>query len=184
MEPPPGPSESGIYCSACGHLNSSSRLECEQCGTRLLSPDKPGDTPAPQRPGCVTAYAVLLGIGAGLFVLAALGGVCGLTSDSGLGLGVGELLILAIGLGVACLYILLARGLWRLKNWARVTVIVLQSLGVAVALLQVCGAIGGVSGGVYGSETGVGPILLGAVVGLAISGYIIYWFATHRQYFS
>jgi hypothetical protein len=86
------------------------------------------------------------------------------------------------------LYIFLGLGLWNQKNWARVVVIVLQSLGVAGTLLQVCLLVWSYSslGNAYGYDPtmSICTSLGGTVVGLAISGYILYWFASNGDYFS
>jgi len=172
--------QDGIYCSACGHLNASWRSECEKCRTKLFKPgsptysrvhDRPGcvtghlliDAETGEvtysrvhdRPGCVTAYAVLLGIGAGLIGLAGIW--YGLSEEEFGGM--------VFAVVVAVLEFLLARGVWRLKNWARIIVIVLQSLGI------LAGIVGLFSGNVLN------------LVGLAIGGYILYWFASHGEYF-
>jgi hypothetical protein len=58
--------------------------------------------------------------------------------------------------------------LWRLKNWARIIVIVLQSIGVLSTL----------SGMISGSTE-----VIWGILSLALSAYIIYWFAEHREVF-
>lgn len=149
------PEQDGVYCSACGQLNASWRSECEKCGAKLFKPGSAAPPGAHERPGCVTAYAVLMGIVAGLLGLAGIG--YGLSEED-----FGTMLIMIV---VAVLYFLLARGLWRLRNWARIIVIILQSLSVLV------GIIGLFSGNVV------------SLVGLAVGGYILYWFASHGEYF-
>lgn len=147
--------QDGIYCSACGHLNPSWRSECEKCRAGLAKPGSPAYSRAHDRPGCVTAYAVLLGIGAGVI---GLGGIAYGISEESLG-GV------AFAVVVAALEFLLASGIWRLKNWARIIVIVLQSLGVLAGVITLF------SGNVTG------------LVSLAIGGYVLYWFASHGEHF-
>lgn len=147
--------QDGIYCSVCGHLNPSWRSECEKCRAKLSKPGRPVYSRTHDRPGCVTAYAVLLGIGAGL---AGVGGIAYGASEEEFG-------TIGIVIVVAALEILLAIGLWRLKNWARIIVIVLQSLSM------LAGVIGLLSGNVV------------SLVGLAVGGYILYWFASHGEYF-
>ncbi len=93
----------------------------------------------PQRPGGVTAIAVIEFIGAGFLVLfgilAALGG-----SLAGIFMGnashrVGGGVIAALGIGVSILffclagiYIFVATGMLKLKNWARIVTIVFAGL--------------------------------------------------------
>lgn len=69
---------------------------------------------------------------------------------------------------------LIARGLWRLRNWARIAVIVLHSLWIVLFLLRLVTL-----------PEGLDPAFaLGAVlVGVGISGYIIYWLASHGEHF-
>jgi hypothetical protein len=145
-------------------------------------PASPAYSPPRERPGCVTAYAVLLFISAGL---AALGGlIAGLSmmSDSAyqfMGLG-----IMVVILIVAGLYFLLGRGLWQLKNWARIIVMILQGLGLLGSLLSMCNALSLTSNpGFYGYQSDPTGSIIGGIVGLAIGGYILYWFAVHAEYF-
>jgi FtsH-binding integral membrane protein len=117
-----------------------------------------------ERPGCVTAYAILFGIAAvvscmaGFFLLAnSRDGVQGLSS-------------IVFAAVIAALYFVIARGLWLLRNWARIVVIVLQVLSVLGILSQL-------------SNNSSGLVLIVAVFGLAIAAYILYWFASHGEYF-
>lgn len=60
-----------------------------------------------RRPGCVTAYAVLLGAGAGLMAIGGMiGGILALGDDVAAGL-----VLMAVSSVLAILYFLLARGL-------------------------------------------------------------------------
>lgn len=174
--------QSGIYCSVCGHFNPSWRSECEKCRSQLISSNRPAYSNFHDRPGCVTVYAGLLGILAGLV---AIGGVIagtsmlGDSSSSPLGLS------LIVGVcAIAGSYFLLARGLWRLRNWARIIVIVLQSLGVIGNLLSVLLALGTTTNAPYGYGPDLAWSSTGALVGLVIGGYTLYWFASHGEYFS
>jgi len=117
-----------------------------------------------ERPGCVTAYAILLGIAAvvscmaGFFLLAnSRDGIQGLSS-------------IVSAAVIAALYFVIARGLWLLRNWARIVVIVLQVLSVLGILSQL-------------PNNSSGLVLIVAVFGLAIAAYILYWFASHGEYF-
>jgi hypothetical protein len=116
-----------------------------------------------ERPGCVTAYAILLGIAAvvscmaGFLLLFARDGIQGLSS-------------IVFAAVIAALYFVIARGLWLLRNWARIVVIVLQVLSVLGILSQL-------------PNNSSGLVLIVAVFGLAIAAYILYWFASHGEYF-
>jgi len=129
------------------------------------------------RPGCVTAYAVLLWIAGGLYVI---GAVC--VGLSGFGLTEGSLGIFEICLGL--LFVLLAAvpiatglGIWQMRKWGWALVIVIQSLGIILSLVQL----------VVFTLAGPGDNLslyAGTIVGLAVSSYIVYWFVTHREMFN
>ena len=151
--------------------------------TKLGSPSRPAYTRSRERPGCVTIYASLLGITASLIAL--FGIIAGIAMISGrYGSGAVGLVIIVVAGVMAGLEFLLARGLWQQKNWARITVIVLQSLSVLSNLLSVCGTLGVSSYSSYGHRTDPTAVICGAIGGLAIGGYIIYWFASHGEYFS
>jgi hypothetical protein len=136
----------------------------------------PGGEPAsPQlakRPGCVTAYALLLAIAAALVGGAVIFSliVAVLTGDTA-GMPLGGLAIL---LALAAVEFLIALGVWRLRDWARVAVIVVQSLAIVTGLL---GLVAALEGGDVALSLG------GTLIGVGVSGYIIYWFASHSEYF-
>ncbi len=179
-------------------------------GKEQISPDEVGEAPIKravggkgERPGCVTAYAVLLGSG-GLFAvastlaLAALSGglqrfLAELEAQMPGSMGVGpSVLGTALWAGVAFAFIgaavniTVAIGLWNMKNWARVAVIALQGLGLLLGACQSvtfilsfrqAAAAQGFSGGF--------PIfsLVWLLVWFAIQGYILFWFAANRDAF-
>lgn len=117
-----------------------------------------------KRPGCVTAYAILMFTGAGLI---AIGGMVAVSE--------GEGLITIIAFVLAVLYFLLAIGIWRLKNWARIILIIVQSVGLLVNLFLLFFALG----------TRGSPVqsICGQGAGLLVGGYIINWFWSHGEYF-
>jgi hypothetical protein len=125
------------------------------------SQDKPAQARVSARPGCVTAFAILMGIVAALSVLGSvISAVLEPFTDEGRVIEIFTALVLAV------LYITVAVGLWRLQNWARIAVIVLQSLGTLILIALLFGGVGAFS-------------LLGLVFGI----YSIYWFAVHEAYF-
>jgi hypothetical protein len=149
----------------------------DEVGARLASPDEPTHSRSHKRPGCVTAYAILLGIGAGLAGLFGIWSIVAVIVEGTFESDPVLLTFFFIFLfAIAILDFLLARGLWRLKNWARIAIIVLQSLGVLFALLGLCATFDS-------SGSDAVPAICGTVIGLGISGYIIYWFASHGEYF-
>jgi hypothetical protein len=117
------------------------------------------------RPGCVSVYAVLLAIGA---IIIGLGGFV-LGSDDSFA-GGGAVVVIAIALVWAVLQFLLARGLWRQKNWARILIVIIGALSAVINLLAGCAA--------RNSSATVSGIASGLVM-----AFIAYWFATHREYF-
>ena len=130
------------------------------------------------RPGCLTAYALLLLVSAGL---AGVGMVLGGVAQASKDFAVGTALILG-GAITAGQIGSLARGLWRLRNWARMVVIVVQGLTVVVYALGVVVSLAGPAvPGIAQFDPVAG--LCSAVVGLAISGSILGWFARNRKLF-
>lgn len=172
------PEEKTVYCSSCGHPNPFWRSVCENCQAQLVTPDTTYAVPSrKERPGCITAYAVLLWIGAALVGIG--GPIFGFAIASEIGDGVLlSLFIAAVAIGVAALNVVIGWGLWHLKNWARILVIVLQSLGALSNLASLCLALGVSSGEVEPTS------LCSTIGGLAVSGYIIYWFASNSEHFS
>jgi hypothetical protein len=120
--------------------------------------------------GIVFLYAVggivgLVGIGAGLAIL--LGGI---PTGNGTVLGLVTMILLLL---IAAPFFVIARGLWRLQNWARLCMIGLLSL-----LL-----LGGIVFGLSNLEE-LGTRIL-RVGGLLVTvAYGIYWFAAHGNEFS
>jgi hypothetical protein len=126
--------------------------------------DQPAAAPAGQRarPGCVTAFVILMGIEVAVFVLGSLANAAlAPYIDTGSKLGIGITLVFA------ALYAAVAVGLWQLKNWARIAVIVLLSLNILLLVALLFSGIFGI------------PSALGLLVG----GYSIYWFAAHGETF-
>jgi hypothetical protein len=111
----------------------------------------------------VTTYAILLGITA-IVIFAA--GIFSFSEG-----GVEDLAFMVFAAVVAALCFVIARGLWLLRNWARIAVIVLQGLSVLGNLFQIPNSSSGLS-------------LIREALGLAIGAYILYWFASHGEYFS
>jgi len=153
-----------------------------------------------QRPGCLTIYAILLGIGGAFGLLGVI--------LAGLALGLGgdmlketmryvtELgmlsinfsmfwLSLGIGFVAAIINLALAVGLWNLKNWARITAIVLQAISLLATIVQgvftvSAARLASASAGLEGVPI---PILCGVLFGFVVSGYIIFWFIANGELF-
>ncbi len=155
-----------------------------------------------KRPGCVTIYALLTIVGALFTILGALAlgalyaggrqafqqalleqGTVGLVDPARiapfaqLGIGVGlvsGLINLAIGIG-----------LWMLKNWARIAVIVLSTLSLIAGLVQVAVTTDAMRGMMGSSEfSGLPAPLLGMfAAGFVVQALIIFWFLVNREAF-
>jgi hypothetical protein len=113
-----------------------------------------------QRPGCVTAFVILMVVGAVLTVLQQ-----GMAFLSGSYWDMGSTIGAVVALFLAAIYSTVAAGLWQLKNWARLATLVLLGLN----LLLLFGLL--VSG------------MFPAVIGLLINGYCMYWFAVNKKHF-
>ncbi|MCL4265191.1 MAG: hypothetical protein KJ069_18385 [Anaerolineae bacterium] len=133
-------------------------------------------SPSVDRPGCVTAYAVLAWFGAAAYICGALAlAVSGLSDPEFTVFG----LILALVIGVLSLLpILTGIGLWKMTMWGWWLVVLINGLGVAGSLLNMLVAVLLVS-----QEPNAIGTLCGGVIGLAIYGYILYWFITNRSLF-
>ena len=123
----------------------------------MSSKNVDGEVYYPDRPGCVTAYAVLLWLGGGLLLLSAWISFFDPSGDSIAGVFVGLFALIPIIAGV---------GLWRMQKWGWWLVVITQSLAVVVALFNL-----------------LSGLLLQAVVTGAVSGGILYWFINNRQLF-
>lgn len=151
------------------------------------------------RPGCISAYAILLWLGGALYILGALciGGM-GLTETSNLARSVGEAggssATIALLIGAVCLGLLgvvpivTGVGLWQMRDWAWWLVVVLQSLGLALTAVSLClnlVALGMPSGGQSASETTTTVVtnLISVLVSAIVNGGILYWFLKNHDLF-
>lgn len=128
------------------------------------------------RPGCVTAYALLLWIAGSLYIIGALCvGISGFGAIGG-GLGSFEICLGLLSLLLAAVPVAAGVGIWQMRTWGWALVIVMQSLSILLAVLQIvvftlAGAADNLS------------LFAGSIIGLAVSGYIVYWFAKNRALF-
>jgi len=111
----------------------------------------------PDRPGCVTVYAVLLWLGGGFLVLGSLIEFIAPSEGPLVGVLVGLFALVPLVTGV---------GLWRMQKWGWWLVVVTQSLGVVAGFLNL-----------------VSGLLLNGIVTGVVSGGILYWFINNRQPF-
>ncbi|MDX9832732.1 MAG: tetratricopeptide repeat protein [Anaerolineae bacterium] len=155
-----------------------------------------------RRPGCVTIYAVLVIVGALLGILGAL--ALGALYASGRQAFQQALLeqsmaglvdldqfapYVQVSIGVSLvsglINLAIGIGLWMLKNWARIAVIVLSTLAFIAGLVQVA-ATTGLMRGAAGSSGFSGlplPLLGGLVAGFVVQALIIFWFLVNRDAF-
>jgi tetratricopeptide (TPR) repeat protein len=165
-----------------GELRTSHHKQSLTRNRRDAAPSGAAYSRPRERPGCVTAYAVLLGIGACMIALGGIIGGTGLMSAShGSKLAGQTVIVLTIIL--AMLYFLFARGLWNLKNWARIIVIVTNALGEMSNLFAVIRALSGSSLETYGYQGDPTAAICGSAGGLVVGAYVLYWFIAHREYF-
>jgi len=176
-----------MNCPLCGSENVQRSKFCRSCGAPLDSSAEPKVTgasvpaaarsePTPtmertssqallssrRRPGCITAYVVLFGLFAILLIIATL-----LSSQP-------QRLLDPFAAGLLLARLIVLTGLWRMKNWARIALIVVESF----SLLQ--RAVLAITGGYSGAGwTDLAAPLFSA----ALSVVVIYWFATHRAPF-
>jgi hypothetical protein len=80
-----------------------------------------------------------------------------------------------ITIAVLAANFVVAVGLWRMKNWARIGVIVVDSINLLRTVVSAT------TGG-YKGATVAG--LAAPVFSVVLSLYVIYWFATHRKLFA
>lgn len=115
---------------------------------------------SPDRPGCITAYAVFIWLGGALFAL----GTVSLILD-------GEPAAL-FGITVVILAAFVGYGLWHMRQWSWWLVIILQSLSLLGSLFGLVGA------------ASLGTGFLSPLAGVAVSVGILYWFVTNRSLFT
>jgi hypothetical protein len=171
MRIPPDPSEiQTVVCPSCGYANPVGLAQCEKCRSDLIA--RIDLLKIPVRPGCVTVYAVLLFAGTALLVAGGLPAF--LLNRERISTAIAFLVGLWAAAGVI---FVVARGLWKMEEWARISIIVLQSLAILGSACAIVTSWANLSAAVIPTS------MLQAVAGLVISAYIIYWFATHGDLF-
>lgn len=115
------------------------------------------------RPGCVTAYAVLIWLGGAFLAL----GTLSLLFEGDPSAICGSVFVI--------LTAVIGYGLWQMQEWSWWLVIILQSLSLIGSLLGLVFAF---------TEPSTAAGILSSLVSAAVSGGILYWFATNRSLFS
>jgi len=118
------------------------------------------------RPGCVTAYAIYVAIVSVLIVI----GMCWLMSEPGYE---SQSVLLLITVGGAIYNAIEIVGIWQMKNWGRIMVVINMLLSIGIIVLQFCS----------GSVDMENSFALGQLIGIPISGYVAYWFYSKRELF-
>lgn len=128
------------------------------------------------RPGCLSVFAVLLAVSGIVYgiIFGALG--IDLIVEQPDRPAVGALVTVCATAWLP-LPVIVAIGLWRMKMWAWWLMVIVQSLGIGLALLGFVVAL-----------LGIDPMralgfVLGPLMGLVASGIILYWFLTNRHRF-
>lgn len=130
-----------------------------------------------ERPGCVTAYALILWLAAGAYIVAALStAVISLTNPDSAFIGLFGAVCVSL---FALIPILTGIGLWKMRLWSWWLVVILNAFGFLAGLLYL------LAGVVLMTETAdVLVFVCGAALGLALNGGILYWFTKNRALFA
>jgi hypothetical protein len=112
-----------------------------------------------ERPGCVTVFAV------GLVALNVFSLLFSLTTPA-IGLSI-------VTLVLSVLTIIAAYGIWKMKQWGRLLIIIIQSVNIIYNALTVF-TIGSLPS----------TFLFGWLLGAILSGITVYWFASNSQRFT
>jgi hypothetical protein len=189
-----------ITCPGCGHQNPIWNTTCEKCYKKLSNSavsDITNRRIIRSRPGCITAYAILIFIGAGftalsglilatLFFVGTKGTDINTQLFGGRDIGavgtIGLFVMLGIIAFITLLYIVLGWGLWNLKNWARWIVIVLTGMGICGNLLSFIQPF--IRSSANSQGTPIIATISGGLFSIVLSGIIIYWFSTNGDYFN
>ncbi len=139
--------------------------------SQIMSPSEPSIS-AVERPGCVAFFAIPTAIISVLVI--GFGGLYGLSLIIEGNVGEG-LLALLVSIGVGSLYLIFARGLWNMRNWARVIILVFSGIGLVGSVITMCTSLSG---------DAVGARFLAGLVGLIIPGIFFYWFYDNGNLFS
>jgi tetratricopeptide (TPR) repeat protein len=157
-----------------------------------------------KRPGCVTLYAVLLGISAACGLLGLIPAILVATrgssmlSDPALAqglpmspqeiqsfLGTYMAISIAISLGNIALNLIQAIGLWLMKNWARIIVLILNGLGLVgtVFYIVVTMAGAGLLAGTEGFDSSLAIFACVILFVIGLQGYTFFWFWANGDLF-
>jgi hypothetical protein len=128
-----------------------------------------------RRPGCVTLYALCLGLLNACLALMAV--IAAITRRAW-----ADRHAVVIVLALALILFLISRGLWRLENWARLLVIVLNTLGTLGLLFSIYQALTAPASH-YGSQVITAWSLCTSGVPLLLVAGITLWFTRNSKHF-
>jgi hypothetical protein len=187
-------------CPSCGTKNNCSGSFCA-CGADLtnvriealaVEGEKPSAAFPGERPGCLTAYALLLygwGVVGGILFAAA--GIATFivewAKDSYSHMGT---VVFMIGAGAAIAFVcyFFTRAFLEMRTWARYWALIQHGMNVPGSLSFLCYSIIPIMAAVQKGDAGIIAlsILLAAfgVSLVALNGYALYWFAANGKYFS
>ncbi len=137
-----------------------------------------------ERPGCVTAYAIIIWIGAGLGLIAGLCGLSGVLGTGGGRLGGFEIIVMGVVLVLVAINVVTGIGLWQMKKWGWAIVIVIHGLSVILGLLTMALTLLTVFSASSELMVAEPTVLCSNLSSLAVSGFILYWFVTNRELFN
>lgn len=161
-----------IDCPSCKHANPGWRRTCERCSASL-APAQRAVTKSSGRPGCIAAYALLVGLSGLIFTLGLVLTVADLASDRA------SLVAQLPMIGLLALFpiflLTLATGLWRMKRWARLIAMGIHGLAFAAGVSAIAAAL-------ILERAALGPLdVIGLVAEMAptllISGSVWTWLA-------
>lgn len=122
------------------------------------------DSYSPDRPGCITIYALLIWLGGALFAFSTFS----LISESSPAAICGSIFVI--------LAVVTGYGLWQMQEWSWWLVIILQSFSLLGSLLS--------AAAVFLLPDSSGEGIFFPLVSAAVSAGILYWFGKNRSLFT
>lgn len=117
------------------------------------------------RPGCITAFVVLMWLAGGFSIIGSIGLFAMPTgSEDGI--------IAGFSIFIAAVFIIVGVGLWQMRPWGWWSITIIHTIGLFGSILGLCGSIAAMEG------------LLATLVSTTVNGGILYWFADNRHLFS
>ncbi len=175
--------EDYISCPNCGEQNEAWSAYCQTCGIQIemSQTDKFATKPKlkfePERPGCVTALAVVLAITGLVSLVALLLQFIPIFTTNRINLSNVQIMVISLAAAGICLW--LAGGLWQQRRSARSAVILINIAAILAALINIVVPFFTPAAGIAPAAQAVGQAILQWI----LSGILIYWFTRNRHYF-